>query len=162
MNNFTVKDIADILKTNPETVRRWIRDGKLESIQVTRKDGNVVSEAALKEFLQKTPKYATIAASSLSSGFSSIVGVVAGASILAASAIVSKYITSDKEDQITPDNLEKYVQLSIKECQETIRKRNNEIDILTKQIREEQEQINDLQKVLENIKAFTKPVEKSL
>ena len=33
MNTYTVKEIADMLKTNPETVRRWIRLGKLEADQ---------------------------------------------------------------------------------------------------------------------------------
>ena len=33
MDTYSVKEIADMLNTNPETVRRWIRSGKLEAIQ---------------------------------------------------------------------------------------------------------------------------------
>ena len=29
MNYYTVKDIAELLSVNEETVRRWIREGKL-------------------------------------------------------------------------------------------------------------------------------------
>ena len=31
MKTYSVKEIADLLNTNPETVRRWIRDKKLEA-----------------------------------------------------------------------------------------------------------------------------------
>ena len=37
MDTYSVKEIADMLNTNPETVRRWIRSGKLEAIQESRK-----------------------------------------------------------------------------------------------------------------------------
>lgn len=33
MDTYSVKEIADMLNTNPETVRRWIRSGNLEAIQ---------------------------------------------------------------------------------------------------------------------------------
>ena len=41
MKTYSVKDIADMLNTNPETVRRWIRAGKLKAHQTSRKDGNI-------------------------------------------------------------------------------------------------------------------------
>ena len=62
MANYSVKQIAEMLDTNPETVRRWIRAGRLESSQASKKEGNVVSEDALKAFLERTPKYAAAAA----------------------------------------------------------------------------------------------------
>jgi putative ATPase subunit of terminase (gpP-like) len=37
MDTYSVREIADMLNTNPETVRRWIRPGKLEAIQESRK-----------------------------------------------------------------------------------------------------------------------------
>ncbi|WP_405593842.1 helix-turn-helix domain-containing protein [Sellimonas catena] len=48
---YSVKDIADMLQTNPETVRRWIRAGKLKADQTSRKDGNVVREDELYKYL---------------------------------------------------------------------------------------------------------------
>lgn len=54
---YTVIDVSRLLKVNPETVRRWIRDGKLESIQYSRKDGNLIEQESLDLFLTKFPKY---------------------------------------------------------------------------------------------------------
>ena len=51
MKTYSVKQIAKMLNKNPETVRRWIREGKLQAVQVSRKGGNSVSEEALKKFL---------------------------------------------------------------------------------------------------------------
>jgi len=57
MNNYTVKEIAELLKVNPETVRRWIRTNKLKSEQPSRKEGNVIFEKELDIFLKNNPKY---------------------------------------------------------------------------------------------------------
>ena len=56
MDTYSVKEIADMLNTNPETVRRWIRSGKLEAIQESRKGGNVVTKSMLDAFLKASPK----------------------------------------------------------------------------------------------------------
>lgn len=53
MDTYSVKEIADILNTNPETVRR--------------KAGNVVTKAMLDAFLKTSPKYAGIATGVLAS-----------------------------------------------------------------------------------------------
>ena len=67
MDTYSVKEIADMLNTNPETVRRWIRSGKLEAIQESRKGGNVVTKSMLDAFLKTSPKYAGIAGGLLAS-----------------------------------------------------------------------------------------------
>lgn len=53
MKTYSVKEIANLLGTNPETVRRWIRNGKLHAFQETRKDGNSVTKAELNKFLKR-------------------------------------------------------------------------------------------------------------
>ena len=62
VDTYSVKEIAEMLNTNPETVRRWIRSGKLEAIQESRKGGNVVTKQMLDAFLKTSPKYAGVAA----------------------------------------------------------------------------------------------------
>ena len=62
MKEYTVQQISKLLKTNPETVRRWIRSGKLSAVQDSRKSGNLVSEEALKKFMYESPKYAGLVA----------------------------------------------------------------------------------------------------
>lgn len=37
MSEYNVKQISEMLDTNPETVRRWIRSGKLEAEQTSKK-----------------------------------------------------------------------------------------------------------------------------
>lgn len=54
---YNVKDTAELLKVNPETVRRWIRKGTLNCIKTSRKEGFIISGISLNEFLIKHPKY---------------------------------------------------------------------------------------------------------
>lgn len=49
MKIFNVQQISEMLNTNPETVRRWIRSGKLKAEQDSRKSGNLISEDSLKK-----------------------------------------------------------------------------------------------------------------
>lgn len=58
MATFTVKQVAKMLCVDPETVRRWIRQGKLVAVQESRRDGNDISTEALDNFCRKYPKYA--------------------------------------------------------------------------------------------------------
>ena len=57
MKTYNVAEIAKLLNVNKETVRRWIRSGQLKSTQKSKKDGNVVDEVDLFEFVQTKPKY---------------------------------------------------------------------------------------------------------
>lgn len=75
MKTYSVKEIAEMLNTNPETVRRWIRDKKLDATIESKKGGHIVYEAALHEFLKSSPKYAAAAKVSLA-------GAIAGAAVL--------------------------------------------------------------------------------
>ena len=50
METYSVKQIADMLNTQPETVRRWIRSGKLYAEKSSRKEGHVVTEESLNKF----------------------------------------------------------------------------------------------------------------
>lgn len=40
MEIYSVNEIAHLLGLNPETVRRWVRSGKLKAIRNSRKEGN--------------------------------------------------------------------------------------------------------------------------
>lgn len=57
MKYYTVNDISKILRVNPETVRRWVRNGELISVKSSRKTGNKISEIALEDFIRNHPKY---------------------------------------------------------------------------------------------------------
>lgn len=48
---YFVEEIAEILEVNPETVRRWIRNGQLKSDELlNRKRGYMVKKSDLEEF----------------------------------------------------------------------------------------------------------------
>lgn len=55
---YSVKEIAEMLNVNEETVRRWLRDPNgLSGTKTSRKEGYMVTEIPLKDFLKKKPKY---------------------------------------------------------------------------------------------------------
>lgn len=158
MKSFTVKEVSEILGTNPETVRRWIRDGRLDAIQLSRKDGNVISESALSEFLIKTPKYATTAATSLARSFSSAgLGAIAGLSVIATTAIISLVLADKKPSegiQITPSGLEKYIIASISDHENSLTEKQRKLVSLENEIANEQKQIEELRISLKRIRSF--------
>lgn len=57
MMTYSVAHVANGLNVNEETVRRWIRSGKLKSTMSSRKVGCVISEQELLEFMEANPKY---------------------------------------------------------------------------------------------------------
>ena len=52
---FTVIKVSQKLGVNPETVRRWIRAGKLQTKQEGQE--HFITEEALEAFLRQNPKY---------------------------------------------------------------------------------------------------------
>ena len=58
MKCYKVDEIAERTNTNRETVRRWIRSGKLKSsMRASNKEGHVINEQDLYTFLRAHPKY---------------------------------------------------------------------------------------------------------
>lgn len=55
---YTITDISERLNINPETVRRWIRNGKLKAeLSGSKKGGYKISEASYRDFIKNNPKY---------------------------------------------------------------------------------------------------------
>lgn len=59
MVTYSVKQVAEILGTNEETVRRWIRSGKLKAEKTSNKEGNAIKETALAAFAKASPRYSS-------------------------------------------------------------------------------------------------------
>lgn len=57
MSMYNTKEIADLLDINEETVRRWVRSGLLKAERSSKKQGNIIHEVDLFEFISDKPKY---------------------------------------------------------------------------------------------------------
>ena len=56
----TVREVAALLEVNNETVRRWIRTGRLHADKDSNKEGNYICYDAFMDFLDDNPKYSAI------------------------------------------------------------------------------------------------------
>lgn len=57
MSMYNTKELSELLDVNEETVRRWIRSGKLKAERSSKKQGNIVHEKDLFDFVSDKPKY---------------------------------------------------------------------------------------------------------
>lgn len=151
MTKYTVRQIADMLHTNPETVRRWIRAGKLKSQQDSSKGENIIYKSDLDEFLNNTPKYASIVAGlAIGSSIVSPLGVVASA---IASGTVLAFIKSNIQNtQISTQELITLLGCAIAEKEKEISDQKEIVDAATKKLNKYLKELEDLKKMLPCIK----------
>lgn len=150
MKTYNVKEIAEMLNTNPETVRRWIRDKKLDATIESKKGGHIVYEAALNEFLKSSPKYAAAAKASLA-------GVVGGATVLPTAMVgglvAQKLIDAKqlKKARITNKDVINFLSGEIQRYIEAIKAKEETIFQLQKQIEADQLQITEFKKLIDSL-----------
>ncbi|WP_346914261.1 helix-turn-helix domain-containing protein [Clostridium sp.] len=65
MEFYTVKEIAEMLSVNEETVRRWIRENKIDAERGAGRQGSKVSSESLKKFLDENKGLITGTAASV-------------------------------------------------------------------------------------------------
>ena len=149
MDTYSVKEIADILNTNPETVRRWIRSGKLEAIQESRKGGNVVTKSMLDAFLKNSPKYTGIATGFLASP----VGLTTATAAIVGGILVQQLIKNDeiKNAHVNTLEIRKLLLANIQSSKENIARKKKSIKYLQKEIAEEQQRIDEAEKIINEI-----------
>lgn len=163
MKTYSVKQIAEMLGTNPETVRRWIRDDKLKAVQVSRKDGNIVTEAELKRFVKATPKYL----SRLTVGMgvvtmSPVVGIGALAGGIVASALLGYFDGKNSVDvRVRPEDFKEYLQKNIAKLNSTILQKQALINQTEAEIIEISKQIEQYSYLLENEDLLVETLEKA-
>lgn len=152
MKSYNVKEIAELLHTNPETVRRWIRKGKLEATKgSSRKEGSTVSSAALQAFLKETPKYAASAASAISSpaALVSAVALAAFGGIAAAKIESGNAIENASVDTI---QICAYIEKETNSLKRSIARKRKTIEQLEQEMQKDEETLEELEKLLEGIK----------
>ena len=154
MTTYNVKEISELLGTSQETVRRWIRSGKLKAEQDSRKDGNSISELELQKFLKKTPKYAAIAAGSIASMPLMAIPAAVGSLSGLISSMVLDYLDSEKKAnkaKVNPSELVEHLSNEIKRQEISVVKKKEAILQLQKEIDSTEEQISNLNKTIELI-----------
>lgn len=138
MGTYTVKEIAEKLNTNPETVRRWIRSGKLKAEQSSRKEGNVISEEELQKFISVSPKFNSI-----------MPMLIMGPYGIAISRILEKAKKKKKEEQplINTTELNDFAKGQIANLKIEIKKKKLEIEQCENDIKQLETQIEHLEKL---------------
>ena len=150
VKTYNVKEIAEMLNTNPETVRRWIRDKKLDATIESKKGGHIVYEAALHEFLKSSPKYAAAAKASL---VEAAVGTAVLPTVMVGGLIAQKLIDAGqlKKARISNVDVINFLRGEIKEYTDAIKTKEETIHYLQKQIETDQSQIAEFQKLIESL-----------
>ncbi len=149
MKTYSVKEIAEMLNTNPETVRRWIRDKKLDATIESKKGGHIVYEAALHEFLKSSPKYAAAAKVSVAGA----VGAAVLPTVMVGGLIAQKLIGTEqlKKARISNKDVIAFLRGEIQKCTEAIKAKEDTINQLQKQIETDQLQITEFQKLIDSL-----------
>ena len=152
MKTYSVKEIAEMLNTNPETVRRWIRDKKLDATIESKKGGHIVYEAALHEFLKSSPKYAAAAKVSLAGA---VVGAAVLPTVMVGGLVAQKLIDAEqlKKARISNKDVINFLRGEIQRYTETIKAKEDTIHQLQKQIEADQSQITEFQKLIDSLSA---------
>lgn len=148
MKTYSVKEIAEMLNTNPETVRRWIRDKKLDATIESKKGGHIVCEAALREFLKSSPKYAAVKAS-----VAGAVGAAVLPTVMVGGLIAQKLIDTEqlKKARISNKDVIAFLRGEIQKCTEAIKAKEDTINQFQKQIETDQLQITEFQKLIDSL-----------
>ena len=149
VKSYSVKEISEMLNTNPETVRRWIREKKLKAIIESKKGGHIVYEEALQEFLKSSPKYAATAKKTLAGA----VGLAVIPTLLVGGMLAQKLINVEqlKKARISNADVINFLRGEIKKCTEAIKSKEDTIHQLQKQIEAEQAQITEYQRVIDEM-----------
>ena len=60
MLTWSLNELSDILDVSPSTIRSWIQLKKIKAVKTCNKEGNVIRDTALFDFLRGHPKYMQI------------------------------------------------------------------------------------------------------
>ncbi len=151
METYSVKQIADILNTKPETVRRWIRSGKLKAKQSSRKDGNVITEGDLNNFLKSSPKYAGFVAGAIGSIVDPIAAIPLTGGIVAIYIAICKMEKDRENPSFSKNDAKKYLKEEIARRDTSIKQKLKTIEQMQQEIANDQQQISECKFVLAQI-----------
>lgn len=159
MKSYSVKEIAELLHTNPETVRRWIRKGKLDATSgSSRKEGSSVSFAALQKFLEDSPKYAAAATASVASP---AILASAGALAIIGQVVAAKMASENSIENASVDTVQicAYIDQEAQALKKSIARKREAVEQLSQEIERDTQSLEELKKLLNQINS--KEIEES-
>ena len=146
MDTYTVKEVAKMMNTSEETVRRWIRSGKLKANMDSRKKGSVITDAMLREFTSNTTKYAAALANPI--------GGIVAASTLLLGTFVAKNIEKGeaiKNSTVDSEEIKKILKENLVTVNANIQNKKKAIAQLEQEIVDEETKVKSLEYLLKNI-----------
>ncbi|MGG3471236.1 helix-turn-helix domain-containing protein [Neobacillus pocheonensis] len=165
MDILTTKEIAEKLNVNEETVRRWIRDGKLDAEDLGKGYGYRVSSKELERFLTEHKGWtravsSAITGTTMGAAVGSLipgVGTLLGSALgLAVGSLFEKTMVFLNDDKLDPKNVEKMrfelvvkklsLEKEILELEAKISSHQHELTLLKHELKT----INELLPVVEN------------
>ena len=142
MDTYTVKEVAKMMNTSEETVRRWIRSGKLKANMDSRKKGSVITDAMLREFTRNTPKYAAALANPIG-------GIVAASTLLLGTFVAKNIEKGEAIKNSTVDSEE--IKENLVTVNANIKNKKKAIAQLEQEIVDEETKVKSLEYLLKNI-----------
>lgn len=151
MQTYSVKEIAELLNTNPETVRRWIRSGKLKSDIDSRKGGNVVTQQMLDSFLKDSPKYAKIAGTALATPF----GIGLLSATLAGGVLTAQFLKNEKikNAKVDATDIIPFLKNEIKTREDALKQKKATVEQLQLEINQEKQAIDEITKLITELES---------
>lgn len=144
MDSYTVKQVAELLSTNEETVRRWIRSEKLGASMTSKKSGHIITADALSHFVKTTPKYASALTSSAASSPFALSVIVGG-------LLGSMFALVEGNKRVTAKDVEIFLKEKIKGHVQAIEKKEAQLQKIKAEIAEERQNLEKYQYALENL-----------
>ena len=146
MKTYTVKEVSKLLNVSQETVRRWIRDKKLNAQKSSNKSGNKILESELAAFLKSSPAYAA----SLSS---LLLGGLGASAVMLATYATGKAIESNaiKNAKVDGDTVVSLLQSEIASHEMLVKHKQENIQQIQQEIAAEQKRIRELKALLSSI-----------
>lgn len=154
MEIFSVKQIADMLNTQPETVRRWIRSGKLKAEKTSRKEGHTVTEGDLKKFLKSSPKYTgVIAGAAIGAMVAPVVAIPLVGGIAATYLAASKNGKEYDDPSFSKEDVKRYLHEEIERRTTSINQKMKTIEQLQQEIAMDQQQIAECKFIIDKLES---------
>lgn len=152
MKTYSVKQVAELLQTNPETVRRWIRDKKLDATNRSKKEGSVITEDGLQKFLETAPKYmAKVGAGVLAAGAvtpKGLAAVLLGGGMITAGVGKVMQRSQPVDTNIPPEEVVKLLIHEIDALKRSLESRKALIEQATMEIAEIEDRIRQYESAL--------------